>query len=274
MGTIPRVASLWWKDICDLEACVDSKNWVEDMFSRSIGNGATTRFWCDKWLGDSLLSVKFPRLFSLSLNKEETVNELVVVGESTISWNFSWRRNLFLWEEDCVSLLLADLESVNLSRDEDKWRWVLDPEGCFSVKSAYDSLSKEIVVGSSLRPFESLIFKNIWESPAPSKVIIFSWQLFYDRVPTMENLLLRGVLTSNSGGNCVWCGDIRESSTHLFLHCKVALVVWYEIFKWLGVVIIMPPNLFSLLGCLSDGVKNSKSKKGFRLVWHSVIWSI
>ncbi|PNX75097.1 pantothenate synthetase [Trifolium pratense] len=60
----------------------------------------------------------------------------------------------------------------------------------------------------------------------------------------------------------------------LFLHCKGALVVWYEIFKWLGVVVVIPSNLFCLFGCLSDAAKNLKSKKGFRLVWHSVIWSI
>jgi hypothetical protein len=43
---------------------------------------------------------------------------------------------------------------------------------------------------------------------------------------------------------------ILISACHLFLHCKVALVVWYEIFKWLGVVIVMPPNLFYLFDCL------------------------
>jgi hypothetical protein len=34
--------------------------------------------------------------------------------------------------------------------------------------------------------------------------------------------------------------------------------VWYEIFRWLGVVIVLPPNLFYLFDILSEGAKNKK----------------
>jgi hypothetical protein len=54
----------------------------------------------------------------------------------------------------------------------------------------------------------------------------------------------------------------------------MALGVRYEIFKWLGVVIVMLPNLFLLFECLSEAAKTKKSLKGSRLVWHMVIWSI
>ncbi|PNX74297.1 ribonuclease H [Trifolium pratense] len=135
-GAIPRVASLWWKDICDLEACVDSKNWVDEMISRSLGNGVSKHFWSDRVIGDSLLSTKFPCLYSLSTQKEATVRELVVVDGVLRNWNFLWRRRLFLWEEESVTHLLALLENLSLSNEEDKWRWVLNPVEGFSVKSA------------------------------------------------------------------------------------------------------------------------------------------
>jgi hypothetical protein len=60
---------LWWKDLCDLEGCVESKNWVVESVSRCLGNGRNTRFWMDKWVGDSLLCESFPRLFSISTQK-------------------------------------------------------------------------------------------------------------------------------------------------------------------------------------------------------------
>jgi hypothetical protein len=41
------------------------------------------------------------------------------------------------------------------------------------------------------------------------------------------------------------------------------MVVWYEIFKWLGVVVVMPPNLFLLFDCLSVAARNKKIRKGF-----------
>jgi hypothetical protein len=130
------------------------------------------------------------------------------------------------------------------------------------------------VVGPIINNFDLKIFNNIWKSQAPSKVVIFSWQLLHDRVPTKENLLVRGVIQQGIGSNCVWCGNPCESSRHLFLHCKMALVVWYEICKWLGVVIVMPPNLCIIFYCMYEAASSKKARKGFLLVWHSALWCI
>jgi hypothetical protein len=186
-------------------------------------------------------------LFSLAIHKDASIKDLVVVVGDSITWNLAWRRSLFLWEEERVNQLLAYIVDFRPSSIEDSWRWNLDPEGSFSVKSAFESLSKKIVPGPILAPFEEKIFGDIWDSPAPSKVIAFSWQLLYDRVPTKENILLKGVIPQSSGDSCNWCCDVRETSSHLFLHCKVAMVVWYEIFKWLGVVIVVPGIFFTFM---------------------------
>jgi hypothetical protein len=198
-GPPPYFSSLWWKDICALENSVGSRRWLEEVVVRRIGNGDLTWFWDDKWHGDSPLSVKFPRLFSLTLKKEVSVREMTLdVEGDSCSWNFHWRRALFQWKEDSVAQLVALFESVELNSNEDKWRWGLYPERHFLVKTAFDSISKEIVEGSNLNLLEKKIFHNIWNSPTPSKVVAFSWQLLYDRVPTKENLLLRGVLQHRS----------------------------------------------------------------------------
>ncbi|MCH92386.1 putative non-LTR retroelement reverse transcriptase, partial [Trifolium medium] len=196
----PAYASLWWKDIRDLEM--------------------------DKWLGDSPLSVQFPRLYSLSLHKFATVMEMKVASFGNIrEWNLRWRRNLFQWEEEEVSHLVVLLDNVVLSIEEDSWRWVLDPEGCFSVKSSFVMFSREMVEGINLSFLETSIFRKIWKSPAPSKVVVFSWQLLHNRDPTKDNLISRGVIQQGIGCNCVWCGEVQESANHLSLHCKVVLGV-------------------------------------------------
>ncbi|MCI12312.1 RNA-directed DNA polymerase (Reverse transcriptase), partial [Trifolium medium] len=89
---VPYFASLWWKDICNIENCVVSKNWIAEVITRKLGNGAFIRFWNDKWLGDFSLSVKFPRLYSLSIQKEAVVREVVVVDGERNRWNLLWRR--------------------------------------------------------------------------------------------------------------------------------------------------------------------------------------
>jgi mannosylglycoprotein endo-beta-mannosidase len=273
LDPIPDFASLWWKDLCGIDEWGDSPNWLEEVVERRIGNGRLTRFWKDVWIGNTPLCVKFPRLFSLSLQKEVMVGDLLKVDEERRWWALTWRRHLFQWEEERVNLLLASLENVLLTVDEDDWEWSLNPGDGFSVKSAYDALVgiKDVV---TLSDYELKIFSNIWESPAPSKVVAFSWKLLYDRLPTKDNLLRRGVLPFGSGENCVWCGFSPETSNHLFLHCSMAHKVWYDIFKWLGVVIVMPSNIFSLFDCVSGMARNAKLRKGFRLVWHTVVWSL
>ncbi|MCI37816.1 F-box family protein, partial [Trifolium medium] len=90
---------------------------------------------------------------------------------------------------------------------------------------------KVLVGGSELSDLEVKTFNSIWKSPAPSKIIAFSWQLLHDRVSTKQNLFLRGVIHHANEVNCGWCLDSSESAIHLFLHCRVAMEVWYEIFK-------------------------------------------
>jgi hypothetical protein len=231
---------------------------VEEVIVRRIGNGLFTCLWRDVWVGDITLCDKFPRLFSLSTNTEASVGELLEVEGERRWWKWSWRRNLFQWEEERVRQLESCLVDVTLSLDGDCWKWSLNLEVGFSVKSAFDSL-REIYDDSNLSDLE---------------LKVFSWQLLLNRLPTKDNLLFRGVLPQASNGSCVWCDYSPESANHLFLFCKAAHVVWYEIFKWLGVVIVMPPNIMILLECFLESTRNTRLRKGFCFIWHTVVWSI
>jgi hypothetical protein len=188
-------------------------------------------------------------------------------------WKWSWRRNLFLWDEEKVRQLEVLLVNVSLSQERDGWIWLSNQEDSFSVKSAFDLL-REYKDDSNLSDFEEMICSRIWESSAPSKIVAFSWQLLLNRLPTKDNLRVRGVLPHDSGDNCEWCDHSPESASHLFLFCKKAHLVWYEVFKWLGVVIVMPPNIMILFDCILNSAKNKRLRKGFCFVWHTVVWSL
>jgi hypothetical protein len=176
-------------------------------------------------------------------------------------WSLSWRRALFQWETDLLDKLLQILDFVNLTLVEDVWRWVPDPNGFFTVSSAYNLLVKELRTSNGLAPDVALVFEQIWESPAPSKVIVFSWQLLYDRIPTKCNRDHRSILSPDVSRDCVGCVGFVESSTRLFLHCSSAIAIWYELFKWLGVVIVIPPNFSFFLKCLEARLEIEKSAK-------------
>ncbi|GAU50085.1 hypothetical protein TSUD_371690 [Trifolium subterraneum] len=271
---IPTLASKWWKDICTLDKVVDNHNWLAESMIRKVGNGTSTSFWCSNWIGEAPLSVTFPLLFSLSNHKNGMVRNFCDhVGENW-RWSFSWRRDLFQWEEDLVVRLREILEPVVLSLVEDFWSWKLDPEGKFSVKSAYTFLVEELTRDDDLEEAMATVFDQIWDSPAPSKVIAFSWQLLSDRIPTRRNLEIRGLLGLDMPWECVGCVGRVESTTHLFLHCPSAMMVWYEVFRWLGVVLIIPPSMEVLFEVLRGSVRIKKIRRGYLMIWHATLWCI
>jgi hypothetical protein len=86
---VPWFSSLWWKDITSIGSNLDT-NWFSHGVEKNIGNGLTTSFWRDRWVGDTTLEERFPRLYSISTQKEDTV--ATVRGEpNSLTWNFRWR---------------------------------------------------------------------------------------------------------------------------------------------------------------------------------------
>lgn len=49
----PRYSSLWWKDLVKL-GDFGAPNWFNSVVARKVGNGLTTRFWEDRWKGESV----------------------------------------------------------------------------------------------------------------------------------------------------------------------------------------------------------------------------
>jgi len=184
-----------------------------------------------------------------------------------------WRRGFFVWEEHLFNGLLEDLEGHVWSQEEDVWWWKLE-EGRFSVKSMYAKLEGMLILEDSWSEDELLVFKHIWKSPAPSKVVAFSWKLLLDRIPTRLNLRRRNALPQEVSLTCVMCIGAIESANHLFLHCPRASSVWFEVMVWIDNVFILPPNLFDHWSCWNAGVYNKKIVKGIRLIWHATIWLI
>ncbi|GAU25512.1 hypothetical protein TSUD_279970 [Trifolium subterraneum] len=73
---------------------------------------------------------------------------------------------------------------------------------------------------------------------------------------------------------CVGCVGNVEASLHLFLHCSSAMNVWYEVFRWLGVVLVVPPSLFLLFEMMRGSARCEKIRKGFVIIWHATLWSL
>ncbi|AES67045.1 hypothetical protein MTR_2g086210 [Medicago truncatula] len=69
------------------------------------------------------------------------------------------------------------------------------------------------------------VFRQIWKSGAPSKVIDFAWKALRDRILTQVNLDIRNCLPPDIGSNCVWCVSLPNLLRIFFF-----LVIWRRIF--------------------------------------------
>ncbi|GAU40270.1 hypothetical protein TSUD_60610 [Trifolium subterraneum] len=180
-----------------------------------------------------------------------------------------------LWKDrNFLARFLEVLEGFRWSEGIDLWGWCPENGGDFSVKSAYVQLAKLILVEDRVTISEERVFKSMWKSSAPSKVIGLAWKLLHDRLPTRRNLAYRNVIPLDVSRDCVLCVGVEESSIHLYLHRDFAAAVWFEVFRWLGLTIIIPPNLFFLAEFLSGAARNRKIRKGYWLIWHTTIWVI
>jgi hypothetical protein len=115
----PWFSSVWWKDICSIGTNLNT-NWFTQGVVKCIGCGDETKFWCDNWVGQITLQERFPRLFSVSTQKDSFVAELKGTGAGSGNWNFVWRRRLFVWEENLVEDLIEVVNSMVLTEVADK----------------------------------------------------------------------------------------------------------------------------------------------------------
>lgn len=139
-------ASKWLSNLVRL----DVSNWFNSEISRKVGNGESMSFWEVAWRGEFFFQVKYPRLFSLSNQKEATVREVGLFNTTGNNWNFVWRRPLFVWENELLVELLEELDSFRSSIEDDFWRWRLEEKGVFTVKSMYKKLEVLMLEESSV----------------------------------------------------------------------------------------------------------------------------
>ncbi|XP_045792042.1 uncharacterized protein LOC123886801 [Trifolium pratense] len=186
-------------------------------------------------------------------------------------WQLMWRRNRFQWEEDQFREFVEIIAPFAPVDNPDRWLWLGDGIQGFTVKSAYVLLENLVPVNRNLQPVEVFVFNRLWKCATPSKVRAFSWQLLLNRVQTKDNLFKRRMLLIDQQ-NCVFCGHMTETAAHLFLHCNFTAKVWYGLTSWLGLTLIIPPNIATSFAMWATCVNSKKQKAGMRLIWSAFMW--
>nr|GEY89368.1 RNA-directed DNA polymerase, eukaryota, reverse transcriptase zinc-binding domain protein [Tanacetum cinerariifolium] len=104
---------------------------------KKIGSGKDTFFRDDVWLGDTPLKYRFPRVYSLEVNKHVDVASKMSQVNLSASLRRCPRGGV---EQSQMGELIALLNDVVLGVMDDRWCWALDGLGEFSVASVRKSL--------------------------------------------------------------------------------------------------------------------------------------
>ncbi|MCI22138.1 RNA-directed DNA polymerase (Reverse transcriptase) [Trifolium medium] len=141
----------------------EERDWCSEIVNKKLGNGGDTRFWLDIWVGTRPLCQVFPRLFSVSLQTHECINQVGEWRNEEWYWNFKCRRRFFVWEDELLTQLMEVIGEVIFSRFDDSWVCAIGDDGGYTVKDGYrflsDNFSPVIEVVDSL----CRVLKRVWK---------------------------------------------------------------------------------------------------------------
>ncbi|PWA46450.1 RNA-directed DNA polymerase, eukaryota, Reverse transcriptase zinc-binding domain protein [Artemisia annua] len=212
---------------------------LNTLFKIKLGNGRSTSFWNDIWIGDTPLIASFPRLYHLDRNPDCLVcdrnptAQVSLIGMQSahltdivpmspyfppgLIFQWAWRREPRSGPEtEELITLVSLLSNLYLSDVEDRWECIIDASRCFSVKGMRSFISSmpQSVSASPTR----------WNKVVPLKININTWRVLNGRMATRANLDRRGVDLDSV--RCPICDDAIETEEHLFVDCKIARHTW------------------------------------------------
>ncbi|GKA95048.1 hypothetical protein Tco_0817086 [Tanacetum coccineum] len=148
-----------------------------------VGNGETTKFWDDIWIGSKPLKLLFPRIYALDNIKDASI--CMKLNEPSLDNNF--RRSIRGGIEQSQFKKLTDLLiPIVLNPCPDRWFWSLEGSGEFSVASI-----RRFIDDQRLLTVDS---KTLWIKSVPIKVNILAWKIKLEALPTRFNISRRDKL--------------------------------------------------------------------------------
>ncbi|KAG2279747.1 hypothetical protein Bca52824_050967 [Brassica carinata] len=130
----------------------------------------------------------------------------------------SWR---IYTRPDC---LLARVLLGNKLGKPDALVWLPTKDGVYSMKTGY-YIGISMKEATQLQPAPQHPCNwntDIWRGDFSPKLIVFLRKIVKGALPLGENLEKRSIL---SNSKCIHCG-LRETATHMFLHCRFAASIW------------------------------------------------
>ena len=196
-------SSIWSSVKVEFKITEENCTWI-------IGNGESINFWLDTWYKEPLVSIlNIPK--HLHANLTDKVSDFMLHSQ----WNIP---TTVLEVFPTLSHFVQQTTLPSVSKD-DNLVWKGNSNGFLSFKDAF-------LFKYGIRQNISWA-KSVWSPDIPPSLSLLIWRLMHNKMPTDDNLMLRG---SSLPSMCSSCQSCVETTTHLFFHCSFALKLW----SWLA----------------------------------------
>ncbi|XP_071727663.1 uncharacterized protein [Rutidosis leptorrhynchoides] len=218
-------ASLW-NSICDAGKHVDGLGIsFSNSLIRSIGDGKSTSFWDDIWVGNARFKDRFKRLHRLEIDKDINISSKIeeFKGDGLGNWAYP---PMGLTNSE-LNELRDTVRNLQLTEGKkDCWSWNLNSKGIYTVKDC-SVLVEKVILPRAVNSIESL--RN---GLVPKKVEVFIWRARLGRIPVRFELDKRGIDLNSV--RCPICDGDIETVDHILFSCQVAKDIWAKVLKWWG----------------------------------------
>ncbi|GAU17935.1 hypothetical protein TSUD_330600 [Trifolium subterraneum] len=161
-------SSLWSSIKEDFGIVIENSIW-------SVGNGLDINFWNDSWCGTPLVD-----LFGIPSH----IRPLLVSTVSDYLLNGQWNIPPQLAQAFPSLCNVVNQVTIPLDQSEDRLIWKHTDSGDLLLKDAYHF---------KLQHFQELHWtKIIWNQDIPPSKSLLVWRIMHNRIPTDENLFIRG----------------------------------------------------------------------------------
>lgn len=208
-------SSLWTRIKSQIMHIRDNTTWL-------LGDGKNINFWWDNWSGVPLtVLLNIPDHYQQHLHS--TVNDFIHNSQ----WNVPQALQVIFPN------LVQHISNITIPiiQKEDQLIWNKTTSSDLELKDAYTFFSPP----THNRNWAKLI----WNQAIPPSKSFMVWRLFHKKMPTDENLKLRGCSFPSM---CTLCSKEAESAEHLFLNCTFAKTLW----SWLQSLINLNINVSSV----------------------------
>ncbi|CAI9105362.1 OLC1v1004270C1 [Oldenlandia corymbosa var. corymbosa] len=194
----------------------EEKPWFFFGDFNEIRSDDQTNVWLDKWLP---ITPTFRTTVAPSDSSTVVmVSDLFQIDGS--NWNRPLVESLFRAEE-AATILSIPIQS------QDPRIWHFTKNGKYSIRSAYHQLLSSPQFNHLTANRDPLLlgvrdplWRKPWRMKLLGRLLIFSWRLCRNALPTMVNLRSRQIEVDL---HCPLCNQIDECSTHLFFRCPFAI---------------------------------------------------